>query len=458
MKDRSKIVEREFYLANKTPPHSNDAETNLLASILVDPSDAWPYIADWPTDRFYKEAHRLIFTAMKTVAQRHGIDRIDVTTVTQVLTDAEQLDAVGGLAYLMGLGDHLPTAANAATYAAIVEEKHTLRRVISASVQVIASAYEQQDALEDILDGAARITSIAQVGRATYLASDDVDDDALATIERWSRGGNTDVMKTGLYDLDEHIIGLERGALIVLGARPAMGKTAAALTIAAHVARTNGPVMFASLEMPARQLAMRQLANAAKVSLEAIRGGRLTGPDFERLSLARERRRGLPLGYVDRPTLSVADVAREARARHARTPLSLVVIDYLQLLIQPGDKDNETAAVSAISRQLKQLAMELNAPVLALSQLSRDVEKRPNKRPVLSDLRQSGAIEQDADVVMFIYRDEYYNPGSADVGVAEFIIGKQRNGPIGTARVGYDGEAVRFYNLARQEGLYGAAD
>ncbi|PYE48708.1 replicative DNA helicase [Deinococcus yavapaiensis] len=441
-------------VVTRIPPHSNDAEISVLGSILVD-NDALVQLGDTVmADMFYREAHRKIFTAMRGLADKG--EPVDLVTLTDELRRLGILDDVGGISYLIGLSEAVPTAAYAETYARLVQEKHTLRQLISASGKVMQLAYEGQLPLEDLLDKSQKLVfDVAQQrGTDEFQEMNAVMHDTLdyITLLHTSQG-IPDGVRTGFRDLDEQISGLQKGSLNVLAARPSMGKTAFALSIAQNVAlRKEKAVAVFSLEMPAVQLALRMLCSEARVDMNRVRSGQLSDRDFERLANAAARLAETPMVIDDEADLTLNVLRSKCRriiAKHGN--LGMIVIDYLQLM--SGGRggtgsENRQQEISAISRGLKGLARELDVPIVVLSQLSRAVEQRPNHRPMLSDLRESGAIEQDADIVMFIYRDEYYNKETDQQGIAEIIIGKQRNGPVGTVKLQFHSAHVRFNDLA----------
>jgi replicative DNA helicase len=438
----------------RIPPHNNDAEISVLGSILLD-SDALIQLSDSVTaEMFYREGHRKIFTSMRGLQERG--EPVDLVTLSDELRTRGQLDEVGGLSYLIGLSEQVPTAAYAEHYARIVQEKHTLRTLIQASGRVMQLAYEAQLPLEDLLDRSEKlIFEVAEQkkgGEATQAMGDVVHDTFEYITLLHSNKGIPDGVSSGFRDLDEQISGFQKGSLNVLAARPSMGKTAFALSIAQNVAlRGEKVVAVFSLEMPAVQLALRMLCSEGRVDMNRIRSGQLGERDFERLAHSAGRLAEAPMVIDDEPDLTVNALRSKLRrisAQHG--PLGLVVIDYLQLMSgsKGGGGENRQQEISLISRQLKNIAREMEVPVIVLSQLSRAVEQRPNHRPMLSDLRESGAIEQDADIVMFIYRDEYYNKETDQQGIAEIIIGKQRNGPVGTVKLQFHSSHVRFNDLA----------
>ncbi|WP_425146358.1 replicative DNA helicase [Deinococcus sp.] len=440
----------------RIPPHNNDAEISVLGSILLD-NDALIQLGDSVApEMFYRESHRKIFGCMRGLQERG--EPIDLVTLSDDLRTRHQLDEVGGLGYLIGLSEQVPTAAYAEHYARIVQEKHTLRTLISASGRVMQLAYEAQLPLEDLLDRSEKlIFEVAEQkknGEATQAMSEVVHDTFEYITLLHSNRGIPDGVASGFRDLDEQISGLQKGSLNVLAARPSMGKTAFALSIAQNVAlRGEKTVAVFSLEMPAVQLALRMLCSEGRVDMNRIRSGQLGERDFERLAHAAGRLAEAPMVIDDEPDLTINALRSKLRriaAQHGQ--LGLVVIDYLQLMSgskgNSGGNENRQQEISLISRSLKNIAREMEVPIMVLSQLSRAVEQRPNHRPMLSDLRESGAIEQDADIVMFIYRDEYYNKETDQQGIAEIIIGKQRNGPVGTVKLQFHSAHVRFNDLA----------
>ncbi len=442
-------------LTPRVPPHSNDAEISVLGSVLLD-NDTMTNLGDTVgPEMFYREGHRKIFTAMRDLQERG--EPVDLVTLSEDLRSKGTLDEVGGLTYLIGLSDQVPTAAYAEHYARIVQEKHTLRQLISASGKAMQLAYDAQLPLEDLLDRAEKmIFEVAEQKKKgeQYQAMGEVVHDTFEYITLLhANKGIPDGVSSGFKDLDEQISGLQKGSLNVLAARPSMGKTAFALSIAQNVAlRREKTVAVFSLEMPSVQLALRMLCSEARVDMNRIRSGQLNERDFERLAHAAGRLAEAPMVIDDEPDLTLNGLRSKLRrmaAQHGQ--LGLVVIDYLQLMSggkSTGGSDNRQQEISTISRGLKGLAREMEVPIIVLSQLSRAVEQRPNHRPMLSDLRESGAIEQDADIVMFIYRDEYYNKETDQQGIAEIIIGKQRNGPVGTVKLQFHSSHVRFNDLA----------
>ncbi|EYB68912.1 hypothetical protein DEIPH_ctg013orf0014 [Deinococcus phoenicis] len=440
----------------RVPPHSNEAEISLLGSVLLDNDALTNAVVGQvvPVD-FYRESHRKIWACIPTLREKRGSDGspgpVELATLAEELIRRGQLDEVGGLTYLIGLSDQTSTAVYAEHFARIVLEKAHLRQVISHAGKTMQAAYEQQMPLEDI-DALAASAPRMEFGEAEIVRGGSL---LAGVLEQASSGTGRRGAPTGLTDLDDAVGGFEGTRLYVLGARPGMGKTAAAFQMAVNVAATTGRVLGFSLEMPAEEIMTRLLCSEGRVDLsrftDAQRGkAQLSERDWGRLIPAQEFLNRLPLDIVRKQNLYLHQLTDMVRREHQRDPLSMFVLDYLQLVKVAGrGGGNRTQEVGEISRELKNLALELQIPVLALSQLNRGVEDRPNKRPQLSDLRESGSVEQDADVVMFIYRDEVYNKETDQQGVAEFGIGKQRNGPTGMVKVQYHAPFTRFSNLAR---------
>lgn len=440
----------------RVPPHSNDAEVSVLGSILID-NEALSALGDTVTpEMFYRDGHRKIFRGMQRLQERG--EPIDLVTLSEELRASGQLDEVGGPAYLVGLSDQVPTAAYAEHYARIVNEKYTLRQLITAAGRVLQMAYDGGQPLEDLLDSAEKaIFDVAENKQkaADYEVMSDVVHETFEYITALHQNrGMPDGVASGFHDLDNIISGFQKGSLNVLAARPSMGKTAFALSIAQNVGlRGDKPVAVFSLEMPSVHLVLRMLCSEARVDMNRIRNGQLGERDFERLAHAAGRLAEAPIIIDDVPDLTLNTLRSKLRRMAAQHgPLGMVVIDYLQLMSggRSGGSENRQQEISTISRGLKSLAREMDVPILVLSQLSRAVESRPNHRPMLSDLRESGAIEQDADIVMFIYRDEYYNKESDQKGIAEIIVGKNRNGPIDTVKLQFHSTHVRFNDLASE--------
>ncbi len=439
---------------SRTPPHSLEAEMSVLGSILLD-NEVYASLEGVLTEQhFYKEAHRKVFRAMERLHRRG--EPVDLVTLTEELRSTGELESVGSINYLIGLADGVPTAAFADSYARIVMEKATLRELISASGRIMQAAFDQAVPVEEVLDEAEkRIFELTTKKRR--VSFENMHSLVSATFqeinERFANPTPVSGLPTGFHDLDQMTAGLHPSTLNVLAARPSMGKTALGLNIILNAALKGGAAVgIFSLEMSAIQLVTRMLCSEARVDMSRVRNGQLTERDFQRLADTAGRMSEAKIFIDDNADMSVMELRSRARRLKQEHGLDLLLIDYLQLMSAGNPRhqgENRQQEISAISRGLKALARELDIPVLVLSQLSRAVESRPNKRPMLSDLRESGAIEQDADLVMFIYRDEYYDPHSEKHGIAEIIIGKQRNGPTGSLEVQFHNAHVRFNDLAR---------
>ncbi|MBK6866494.1 MAG: replicative DNA helicase [Burkholderiales bacterium] len=439
----------------RIPPHSIEAESSVLGGLLLD-NQAWDRVGDLLIDSdFYRYEHRLVYAAVGKLINE--TKPADVITVYEALQRQGKADEVGGLPYLNSLAQYVPSAANIRRYAEIVRERSVLRKLVSASDEIATNAFNPQGkAVDRILDEAEqKIFHIGEEGsrmKQGFQAMDTLVVQLLDRVQEMADNPN-DVtgVPTGFYDLDRMTAGLQAGDLVVLAARPSMGKTAFAINIAEHVALNEGlPVAVFSMEMGAAQLAVRIVGSIGRIDQSHLRTGKLTDEEWPRLTEAIERLRNVSLHIDETPGLTPSELRANAR-RLARQcgKLGLIVVDYLQLMSGSGSSDeNRATELGEISRGLKALAKELQCPVIALSQLNRSVETRTDKRPMMSDLRESGAIEQDADIIMFIYRDDYYNKESREPGVAEIIIGKQRNGPTGTVKLAFVKPLTRFESLA----------
>jgi replicative DNA helicase len=438
----------------RTPPQNLEAEQSVLGSVLLD-NEAYGIVEGTiRADNFYKEGHRKIFRAMERLAQRS--EPIDLVTLTEELRQTSELENVGSVPYLIGLADSVPTAAYAENYARIVREKSTLRDLISASGQIMQNAYDQSAPLEQVLDRAESSIfelSSSKISHAFETMPALVSETFAHINELFANPDPVSGLRTGFKELDILTAGLQPSSLNVLAARPSMGKTALALTIALNAAlRDKQAIGIFSLEMSGLQLVTRMLCSEARVDMSKVRSGQLSDRDFQRLADTAGRMSDARIFIDDAADMTVMELRARSRRLMSEHNLGLIIVDYLQLMSgsgRAGNSENRQQEISTISRGLKALARELDTPVLVLSQLSRAVESRPNKRPMLSDLRESGAIEQDADLVMFIYRDEYYDSQSDKQGVAEIILGKQRNGPTGTLDLQFHNAHVRFNDLAR---------
>ena len=428
----------------KLPPHSIEAEQSLLGGLLIE-NEALDKIADLvsPSD-FYRQDHRLIYQHIIKLIEQNS--PADIVTVAESLEKNAELVTAGGISYLGSLAQNTPTSANIRRYAEIVRERAIMRHLVEVGSDIADSAFAPQgrDAQQLLDEAEAKIFQIAEGGKKSTQGFVDIKVLLPQVADRidqlFSRDNPSDVtgVPTGFTDLDSMTSGMQGGDLIIVAGRPSMGKTAFSLNIAENVALDTGlPVAVFSMEMASTQLAMRMIGSVGRLDQHRMRTGKLEDEDWEKLTTALGRLNEAPIFIDEGAGLSSFDVRARARRLHRQTgKLGLIVVDYLQLMAAPAGRQGENRAteISEISRSLKALAKELDCPVVALSQLNRSVEQRPDKRPVMSDLRESGAIEQDADVILFIYRDEVYNPDSVDKGTAEIIIAKQRNGPIGTVR------------------------
>jgi replicative DNA helicase len=440
----------------RVPPHSIEAESSVLGGLLLD-NGAWDRVGDLLVDNdFYRHEHKLIYAAIGALV--NASKPADVITVNEQLQNQGKADEMGGLGYLNSLAQYVPSASNIRRYAEIVRERSILRKLVSASDEIATNAFNPQGkAIDRILDEAEqKIFNIGEEGSRMKQGFQSMDTLVVELLDRVQEMANNpnDItgVPTGFYDLDRMTSGLQPGDMVVLAARPSMGKTAFAINIAEHVALNEGlPVAVFSMEMGASQLAVRVVGSIGRIDQGHLRTGKLSDDEWPRLTEAIEKLRTVSLHIDETPGLTSSELRANAR-RLARQcgKLGLIVVDYLQLMSGSGGAggDNRATELGEISRGLKMLAKELPCPVIALSQLNRSVEQRTDKRPMMSDLRESGAIEQDADIIMFIYRDDYYNKDSKDPGVAEIIIGKQRNGPTGTVRLTFLKNLTRFESLA----------
>ena len=445
----------------RVPPHSVEAEQSVLGGLLID-NLAWDRAGDLLTDGdFYRHEHRLIYAAIGALVSHSK--PADVITVFEQLQSLGKAQDIGGLAYLNALAQSVPSAANMRRYAEIVRERSILRKLIAASDEIATNAFNPQGRqVSTVLDEAeSKIFQIGEEGSRQKQGFQGIDKLVIPLMDRVQElhdNGAEDVtgVRTGFYDLDKMTAGLQKGDLIVLAARPSMGKTAFALNIAEHVAVQEGlPVLVFSMDMGAAQLALRLVGSLGRIDQQNLRTGRLKNDEWERLADAVERLSTVQLLIDETAGLTGSELRARARrmARQFGT-LGLIVIDYLQLMSgSSGSDENRATELGEISRGLKALAKELQCPVIALSQLNRSVETRNDKRPMMSDLRESGAIEQDADIIMFIYRDDYYNKENSKMpGVTEIIIAKQRNGPVGDVKLTFLKPMTRFENLAPGSG------
>jgi replicative DNA helicase len=440
----------------KLPPHSVEAEQSVLGGLLLE-NEALDKVADLiAASDFYRHDHRVIYEHISRLIELNK--PADIVTVAESLDSTAELNSVGGIAYLGALAQNTPSAANIRRYAEIVRERAVMRNLVEIGSSIAESAFNPQgkDAAQLLDEAEARIFALAEGGKRSSEGFIDIKTLLPQVADRidqlFQRDSTSDVtgISTGFADLDSMTSGMQPGDLVIVAGRPSMGKTAFSLNIAENVALDSTlPVAVFSMEMGAAQLAMRMIGSVGRLDQHRMRTGRLEDEDWVRLTTALGKLNDAPI-YIDESAgLNALEVRARARRLHRQHgKLGLIVIDYLQLMSANRPGENRATEISEISRALKALAKELDVPVIALSQLNRGLEQRPNKRPVMSDLRESGAIEQDADVILFIYRDQVYNPDSPDKGTAEIIIGKQRNGPIGTVRLTFLGEHTRFENFA----------
>ncbi len=440
----------------KLPPHSVEAEQSVLGGLLLD-NAAWDKIADLISESdFYRGDHRLIWRHISKLIEHSR--PADVITVSESLESTKELDSIGGLAYLGALAQNTPSAANIRRYGEIVRERAVMRKLAQVGTDIADAAYNPmgKEAGQLLDEAESKVFAISEEGARGKQGFLDMPPLLTKVVERidmlYNRDNPSDItgVPTGFTDLDKMTSGLQPGDLVIIAGRPSMGKTSLAINMAEHVALEAGlPVGIFSMEMGASQLVMRMLGSVGRLDQHKVRTGRLADEDWRRLTDAVGRLNEAPIHIDETAALNALELRARARRLHRQYGrLGLIVVDYIQLMSASSQGENRATEISEISRSLKALAKELSVPVIALSQLNRSLEQRPNKRPVMSDLRESGAIEQDADVILFIYRDEVYNPDSPEKGKAEVIIGKQRNGPIGTVTMVFQGEYTRFANFA----------
>ncbi len=439
----------------KTPPHSREAEQSLLGGLLLDASGWWDQVADQVTKQdFYVPEHRLIFEAIAKLAEKNR--PIDALTIYEQLDVMGEQENAGGVAYLSELAASAASASNVVAYAEIIRERAILRHLIQVAGEISESARQPAGrSVSEILDAAeSKVFKISE-DRPSRGGPQDVRhylDLALERIDHlYQSDSELTGLSTGFRELDRMTAGLQPADLVIVAGRPSMGKTSFAMCmVEAAVIKGDAPTLVFSMEMPGEAIVMRMLSSLGRIDQTKVRTGKLSSEDWPRLTSAFQLLNDRPLYIDDTPALTPTEMRSRARrvARQHGGKLGLIMVDYLQLMQVSGTSENRAGEISEISRSMKALAKELHCPVIALSQLNRSLEQRPNKRPVMSDLRESGAIEQDADVICFIYRDEVYNENSESKGVAEIIIGKQRNGPIGTTRLAFLGQYTRFEDLA----------
>jgi len=440
-------------LVDRIPPQNIEPEQAVLGAIFIEPQALTLASEILIPDDFYRASHQRIFNAMLKLADKG--EPVDLVTVTKDLADAKILEEIGGVSYLSDLANSVPTAANIEYYAKIVEEKSILRRLIRTATGIAQEGYNRQDEVDSLLDDAEKqIMEVAQ--RKNTGAFQNIKDVLVKTYDNIEllhhRKGEITGIPTGFTDLDRMTAGFQRNDLIIVAARPSVGKTAFALNIAQNVAtKTDENVAIFSLEMGADQLVMRMLCAEGNINAQNLRTGNLTAEDWGKLTMAMGSLSNAGIYIDDTPGIKVSEIRAKCRRLKQESGLGMVLIDYLQLIQGSGrNKENRQQEVSEISRSLKALARELQVPVIALSQLSRGVEQRQDKRPMMSDIRESGSIEQDADIVAFLYRDDYYDKETENKNIIEIIIAKQRNGPVGTVQLAFVKEYNKFVNLERR--------
>ncbi len=443
-------------MIDRIPPQNLEAEQAVLGGMLIE-REAISKVAEFlQAQDFYREAHRLIYSAMQDLFNKN--EPVDLVTVTEYLRKSDKLENAGGIAYITSLANSVPTAANIIYHGKIVEEKSLLRQLINSATNIAGMGYEASEEVANILDKAEKMileVSGRKIG-GDFTPIKSIIFDAFGKIEQLyaSKGGITG-LASGFKDLDRLTSGLQASDLILIAARPSMGKTAFTLNIASHVAiREKQAVAFFSLEMSKEQLVQRMLCAEASIDSQRLRIGELEDRDWSKLISAADRLSSAPIFIDDTPGITVMEMRSKARRLKIEHDLKLIIIDYLQLMQGSGSKggENRQQEISEISRSLKALAREINVPVIALSQLSRSVESRQVKKPMLSDLRESGSLEQDADIVAFLYREDYYNPDTENKNITEVIIAKHRNGPVDTVQLFFHKQFTKFCDLSRMQG------
>ena len=441
-------------MAERMPPQSIDAEQSVLGAMLIEKNVISEVAEILTADDFYRESHRLVFDAIVSLYSEN--EAADFVTVTEYLKKTGNLEKAGGIAFVSSLPNLVPIASNAVYYAKIVREKSQLRGLIRVGTEIVGSAYEDNDDVDTLMDNAEkRILSVtSKHSSRDFVPMHDILIDTFERIQkRAETKGSLTGLASGFIDLDNLTSGFQKSDLILVAARPSMGKTAFTLNIATYVAiHGREPVAFFSLEMSKEQLVYRMLAAEGAIDSSKLRTADLTDDDFTNLVAAADRLNKAPIYIDDTPGITDMELRYKARRLKAEHGLSLVVLDYIQLMQGGGRKngDNRQQEISEISRSLKALARELDVPVIALSQLSRGVEARPSKKPMLSDLRESGSLEQDADIVMFLYREDYYDEDTENKNITDVIISKHRNGPVANVQLFFSKEFTRFANLSRQ--------
>ena len=436
----------------RIPPQSIEAELSVLGAMMLKPAATTQAIELLRADEFYRQAHRAVFEAMEELV-KNG-EPVDIVTVTELLKKKNLIEQIGGISFLANLTNSVPSTANLVHYAKIVKEKAILRSLIDASTEIAGAAYEASEDIAEQLDDAERKILAIAGGQTTgaFIPAKDVVFDAVDRVSELAKAkGGITGLSTGLATLDSVTRGLQKSDLIIVAARPAMGKTAFVLNLATHVALQGGTVAFFSLEMPREQLMHRIFCAEGQIDATRLARGELDDEEWSRLVQVADRMMKTNLYFDDTSSTTVLDIRTRARRLKAEHGLDLIAIDYLQLIQAPGRAENRTLAVAEMTRSLKVLARELSVPIVVLSQLSRATEGRSDKRPMLSDLRESGSIEQDADIVMFLYREDYYNQDTENANITELSIAKHRNGATDTIRLFFHKEYTKFADLTRAQ-------
>lgn len=436
---------------DRVPPQNEEAEMAVLGSMLLEENAISQAVELLDEKAFYKDAHKKIFSAIVDIYKENK--PVDLITTTEQLKSRKVFDDIGGASYLASLTQAMPTAANISHYAKIVREKYIVRSLITTSTQIVTEAYESDTNTEELLDRSEKLIFdiTSRKSESLSIPIKEIIKDSIETIDGlYQRKENITGVATGFHEFDIMTAGLQSSELIIVAGRPSMGKSALATCIAEHAGMIEKvPTMIFSLEMAKEQLVQRMLCSYAKVDFHKVRTGFLSQSDWPKLTNAAGKLAESPIFIDDTPSISALELRAKARRLKSQHNIGLVIVDYLQLMKTTRDMDNRQQEISEISRSLKALAREINTPVIAMSQLSRAVEARADRRPQLSDLRESGAIEQDADVVILLLREEYYNPTPENRGIAELIVAKQRNGPVGTLNLAFVKEYTRFENLTR---------
>lgn len=447
----SELVSDPATASLKVPPHSSEAEQSVIGGLMLD-NTTWDQVADQVSSSdFYRREHKLIFAAIESLAESSS--PFDVVTLSEWLASNDTLEEVGGIGHLGELAKNTPSVANVVAYARIVRERAVLRELVKVANEIAETAFSPEGrSANELIDNAERLVfQIAESGIRQFAGFVNIKEVLASVVERidelYQRDSPITGVPTGFTDLDDKTSGLQAGDLVIVAGRPSMGKTSFAMNVVEYAAISDGlPVAVFSMEMPAEQLIMRMLSSLGRIDQHKLRTGRLGDDDWPRLTSALNMLGETKIFVDDAPALTPTELRARCRRIKREHGLGMVVVDYLQLMQVPGSKENRATEISEISRSLKALAKELKLPVIALSQLNRSLEQRPDKRPVMSDLRESGAIEQDADVILFIYRDEVYRDDTPDKGIAEINIGKQRNGPIGKVKLTFLNHITKFEN------------